>query len=50
MDDQYENVNVADFDVVQSTQFVDDLSRGVRIPSLLVFFSCTTLMQGHLAM
>jgi hypothetical protein len=31
MDSQYENVNVADFDVVRSTQFVDDYSRGVRV-------------------
>ena len=30
MDSQYENVNVADFDVVRSTQFVDDYPRGVR--------------------
>ena len=31
MDSQYESVNVADFDVVRSTQFVDDYPRGVRV-------------------
>ena len=37
MDSQYEGVNVADFDVVRSTQFVDDYPRGVRLPSTWVF-------------
>lgn len=31
MEDQYESVNLADYDVVRSTQFVDDLSRGVHV-------------------
>ena len=31
MEDQYESVNIGDFDVVRSTQFVDDLSRGVHV-------------------
>ena len=31
MDSQYESVNVPDFDVVRSTQFVDDFTRGVCI-------------------
>lgn len=30
MADQYENANLSDFDVVRSTQFVDDMSCGVR--------------------
>lgn len=32
MDSQYESQNLAEFDVVRSTQFVDDLSRGVYKP------------------
>lgn len=36
MDSQYESVNVADFDVVRSTQFVDDFTRGVRVMCSLV--------------
>ena len=31
MADHYENQNPADFDVVGSTQFVDDMSCGVRM-------------------
>ena len=31
MDSQYESVNAADFDVVRSTQFVDELSHGVCV-------------------
>ena len=31
MDSQYESVNVADFDVIRSTQFVDDFPCGVRV-------------------
>lgn len=38
MEDQYESVNIGDFDVVRSTQFVDDLSRGVH-GSLHYWFS-----------
>lgn len=30
MDSQYESVNVADLDIVRSTQFVEDFPRGVR--------------------
>lgn len=30
MADQYENAPLTDFDVVRSTQFVDDLTHGVR--------------------
>ena len=30
MDSEYEHVNVHEFDVVRSTQFVDDHTRGVR--------------------
>ena len=37
MADQYENVNPGDFDVVRSTQFVDDMARGVHIPFILDF-------------
>lgn len=37
MEDQYESVNLADFDVVRSTQFVDDMSRGVFISYILGF-------------
>jgi hypothetical protein len=32
MDSQYESVAVGEFDVVRSTQFADDFSRGVRPP------------------
>lgn len=35
MADHPENVSIADFDVVRSTQFVDDASRGVRLSSIL---------------
>jgi hypothetical protein len=31
MESQYESANLADYDVVRSTQFVEDLSRGVRV-------------------
>lgn len=31
MDSEYEHVNVADYDVVRSTQFGDDYTRGVSI-------------------
>ena len=39
MADQYEHVNLGDFDVVRSTQFVDDMTRGVHVSShmFLVF-------------
>lgn len=36
MDDQYDNVNHADFDVIRSTQFQDNFPRGVRDISMLV--------------
>lgn len=35
MDDQYENVSLADLDVVRSTQFVDELRHQVRTSTLL---------------
>ena len=31
MEDQYESVNLADYDVVRSTQFADEMSRGVHV-------------------
>lgn len=34
MVDQYENASIADFDVVRSTQFVDDMTCGVRVSRL----------------
>ena len=37
MADQYENVALADFDVVRSTQFVDDLTQRVHVSYALVF-------------
>ena len=36
MANQYENVNLGDFDVVRSTQCVDDLTRGVHVSGILV--------------
>ena len=35
MDSQYDSVNVGDFDVVRSTQFVDDFPRGVSVLPIL---------------
>ena len=31
METQYENVHVADYDIVRSTQFADDLTHGVCV-------------------
>lgn len=38
MEDQYENTHLADVDVVRSTQFQDNLSRGVRDSPILKLF------------
>lgn len=37
MGDQYESVSIQDFDVVRSTQFVDDQTRAVCAPSIRGF-------------
>jgi hypothetical protein len=37
MADQYEHVNHVDYDVVRSTQFPDDVTRGVHDSTQLVF-------------
>ena len=43
MDDQYSQGSLPDFDVVRSTQFVDDFSRSVSIYcSADVQLACTT--------
>ena len=48
MADQYEHVNLGDFDVVRSTQFVEDLGRGVH--DLTLKFCCIyqTVTHGSL--
>lgn len=48
MGDEYEIVNLADFDVIRSTQFVGDYSRGVRDNSSMVSAS-KTLMHALVA-
>ena len=35
MEDQYEAVNLGDYDVVRSTQFAEDLSRGVHVSMIM---------------
>lgn len=40
MDSQYENGNVTDFDVVRSTQFVEDFQRGVCVDSIPFWVVC----------
>lgn len=37
MEDQYDSVNLADYDVVRSTQFVEDMSRGVHVSYKIMF-------------
>lgn len=49
MGSQYENVHVADYDVVRSTQFIDDMTHGVCVLHMLWSSSSTTLMHGLLA-
>ena len=49
MDSQYESMNVTDFDVVRSTQFVDELPRGVCVHSLLCYPAYLGCVQCMLA-
>ena len=37
MADQFEHHNLGDYDVVRSTQFADEMTRGVNDASILVF-------------
>lgn len=43
MDDHYENANPTDFDVIRSTQFVDNYLRPVRFSHIISFSSCPCL-------
>lgn len=50
MDSQYESQNVTDFDVVRSTQFVEELPRGVCVFSLLGYqgyLGCVHSLLGY---
>lgn len=46
MASQYDNVNLGDYDVVRSTQFVDDLTRGVHVFGIFVFIVFQPLGLG----
>lgn len=49
MADHYENSSHADFDVVRSTQFVDDMSCGVRVYRYNHFHAAKMSINGCLA-
>ena len=49
MDSQYESVNVADIDIVRSTQFVEDYPRGVRtFLQLALVMECYACPSGDM--
>lgn len=44
MEDQYGSLNAGDYDVVRSTQFADDIARGVSVFPIEPYFGMHALM------